>query len=76
MGSLHTIERWEFNLEPSYGRQGVLPVSTSRVRNTHPNHRRTIICMVDEESTQEKRQDHIQDGQQILRRRLGQISLL
>ena len=53
-------------MEPSKGRQGVIPGETSIVRINQPNRRRTSICMVNKESTQEKRQDYIQDRQQKL----------
>ena len=66
MGSFHTMEILAFYLEQILGRQGVLPGGTSIVSSTQPNLRRTSICMVDKESTQEKGQDHIQDRQQIL----------
>ena len=66
MGSLHTMELWGIYLEPIKGRQRFLLGATSRVRSTQPNLRQTIICMMNKESTQEKRQDHIQDGQKIL----------
>ena len=60
------MEGWDLHMEPSQGRKGGMPCTSSRVHITKYDIRATRFCIVDQVCPEKEGPHRIKNGKQIL----------